>query len=516
MTRPLGSRCAVLFVLVLLSASAAAQTARTDAAVDSLSALLEDLAWAPRDDMPILEADTPWRLPVAWSLEGGTTPAARWCRVGAAGGAWRLRALRRHANDETRTAWHAAITTRTGDLVAGQLSLHAGCGQLLGAAGGAGPPSASRSLAAGGEGWRPYAGRPQQRSFTGATGVLDLRGWELLLGGGERDLNGRRGEGGRTRFAVLSGRNASLSTALAVARDEAGAGGSLAVGVAGADARCRAELCGWAPPGVSTPRWAAVVTAALHGTVLEVEGQLAVRDQGHAPAAGVRPQALPADGRRGWALRARWQGPGVRCGVMVAGALCERRVGDFPAAADVRRLELVLQGGAPRRVSWRGRLSVRSETVTGWSERLPWLPPALVSSRRETRLSARVSGDAASVRVRAAAGAAGLAKRLADGTATSGWRAMVSLRTDARLGSGLELRFNQVWAWGEPVDLVSVEVPAAGFARPRHWGRRAAERSLGVGWQGAAWRLSAAVCLWDVADGGHAHEVLAGLRWGGR
>ena len=55
-----------------------------------------------------------------------------------------------------------------------------------------------------------------------------------------------------------------------------------------------------------------------------------------------------------------------------------------------------------------------------------------------------------------------------------------------------------------------------GFARPRHWGRRDGERSLGLCWRGPTWRLSAAIALWERDDGGLGHEVLAGLRWGAR
>jgi len=199
---------------------------------------------------------------------------------------------------------------------------------------------------------------------------------------------------------------------------------------------------------------------------------------------------------------------------MAGASQSSRRVDDFPATANVRRLELVLLGGDPRRVGWRGRLADKAETVRGWSGRLPWLPPAEISSRRETRISARLSGHAGTLGVCVAAGAAGVSRGLADGTAAAGWRTLVSLRVDGRLGPGLELDLNQVWAWGAPVDLVSVEVPVAGFARPRHWGRRDGERSLGICWRGPTWRISAAVSVWEVTGASLAHEVLVGLQWG--
>ena len=257
-------RVAALLVAGLLSSTAApAQGVHESADADSLTALLEDLAWAPGEEASPLETDVAWHLPADWRFEGGTTPAARWSRAGAAGEIWRVRALRRIARDETRTAWHVALDGAPGELALGQLTVQAGCGQLLGAAGRTGPPSASRALDVGGEGWRPYAGRPRRRSFTGMAGVLRRGGWALSAGGGERDRAGRRGGGGRTRFAVLGGGGGGLSTTLAYARDAAGAGGSVAVGAAGDAARGRAELCGWAPPGVAPPPWAPVVTAPL-------------------------------------------------------------------------------------------------------------------------------------------------------------------------------------------------------------------------------------------------------------
>jgi hypothetical protein len=259
-----------------------------------------------------------------------------------------------------------------------------------------------------------------------------------------------------------------------------------------------------------------VATASLNGPGLDVQGQLALRGPGYDPPSGARPQSLPVDGRCGWALRVLWRGAGVRGRAMAAGARAAREVGGFPATADVGRLELVLQGGEPRQVDWRVRASRKVETVLGWAERLPWLPPARVSARHETRLSARLTARHEALGLRAAAAAAGLSRQDAAGVADTGWRSLASLRADLRLGRGLELRLNQVWSWGAPVDLVSVEVPAAGLVRPRHWGRRAGERSLGVAWRGPAWRVAAAFCVREDEDGGLEGEALVALHWGVR
>ncbi len=500
--------------ILLLGTVADAQTSRQEAVADSLATVLEELAWSPKGDVPAFETDTApgsW-VPDAWRLDAGATPSVRWLRVGAEESFWRLRALQRYASGEKRAAWHAVVTVKPGDASAGNLSVQTASGLLVGAAGRAGPPSASRSLAAGGEGWRTYAGRPERRSFAGMAGTLCAGGWELLLAGGERDRSGKRGGGGPIRIVALTGRRGPLSATTTAVRDEGGSGWSVGAAGRGEVARFRAELAGWSPLDASPLRLAWVFTAAARGAALDVEGQLAARDPGYVPLSGASPQALPSDGDHGWAVRAQWRGDRIRCQAMAGASQALRRVGDFPATASVRRLELTLLGGEPRHVNWRGRLASKVETVRGWSERLPWLPPAEISSRRESRLSARLSGHAGPLALRVAAGAAGLSRRLADGTTTAGWRTLVSLRADGRLGSGLEFRLNQVWAWGTAVDLVSVEVPVAGFARPRHWGRRDRERSLGLCWRGPTWRISAAVAVWEVAGTGLAHEVLVGLQ----
>jgi len=508
----------------LAAAVTAATTASTahagiptqDAVADSLAVVLEEQGWSASPDDLALEAEgvTGSWVPRAWRLDTGATPTVRWLRAGAGGEAWHLGGVRRFADEGERSAWQATLAGPPGDLGLGNLSVHAGSGLLIGAAGRSGSPSASRSLAAGHRGWRSYGGRPESRSFAGAAGRLRVGGWKLLLAAGERDRGGRRGGGGATEMVALERRHGRRAVAAAAVRDVESIGWSLGADLGGAGADLSAEVAAWAPDRSQDPRWAWVATASLRSGDVVVEGQLAGRDPGYEPLSGAGPPALPGEDGRGGVLRFRWRGRSVRGQALLGTARTHRWIDDFPATADVGRMEVVLIGRDPAGIDWRGRIATRSETIRGWSGRLPWLPATEITSRRETRISTRVTADVGTVSARVAAGAAGVSKRLADGTADTGWRSLVSLRTDLRPAPGLEIRLNQVWAWGSPVDLVSVEVPAAGFARPRHWGRRDRERSLGLCWQGAAWRASAAVSVWEIAGSGSAHEVLIALRLG--
>jgi len=512
---PLGHISAIA-AAVLVTTSVRAEVSQQDVVADSLVVVLEEQGWASSPDGISLEAEgIPGRwAPASWRLDTGATPTVRWLRVGAGGVAWRLGGVHRIAEDEDRTAWHATLAGSLGDAGLGSLSLHAGSGLLIGAAGRGGAPSASRSLGAGRPGWRAYGGRPESRSFAGAAGRLCVGGWDLLLAAGERDRGGRRGGGGATEMVMLGRRRGRHGVVVAAVRDTGGVGGSLGVDLRAAGATLRAEVAAWSPDRSQDPRWAWVATSSVRSGAIDLEGQLAACDPGYAPLSGVRPSVLPGEDSRGGALRLRWRGRAMRGAALFAAARMHRWVDDFPATADIGRLELVLSGRDPEGIDWRGRVATRSETIRGWSERLPWLPPAEISARRETRISARLTVESGAVSARMAAGAAGVSKRSADGPADAGWRSLVSLRADLRPAPGLEFRINQVWAWGAPVDLVSVEVPAAGFARPRHWGRRDRERSLGLGWRGPTWRFSAAVSVWEIAGSGLAHEVLVGLRLG--
>ncbi len=508
------TRAFLLTALVLLSPLALhAGAPDHEVAADSLIVLLEEQAWTSDTDIGEVEiTNTPglWGPVTTW-LDAGATPSTKWCRGGAAGSYWRLGLGRRLGRDEARTDVYLVTDGLRGAVGVGRLTLRTAAGLLVGGAGRAGPPSASRSLLSGRAGWRPFTGGPEPGALTGLVVKGQNGGLEVTMAAGERDRRGYVGGGGETRVGALVFGPDQRRTSVTWVRDSDGEGWSFGLSSSGAKARFLSEAAAWRAVDAETYRLSWIVSAAVDGRALGVEGQLSVREAGYDPQGGARPQVLSSDGRWGWAVRGRWRGPGISCKALMASSRGTRDIGDFPATVDVRRIELVVSGGSARAWSWRGRVAEKAETVLGWSNRQPWLAPAEVSSRRVTRLSLRVSGSAGETSIRMTAGGVGVSRRDDSGEVESGWRQRAALRIDRLVGAGVRLRFNQVWAWGEAVDLVSVEVPTPGFMRPRHWGRRDRERSLGVCWRGGGWRLSAAVAAWDVADEGSEMEVLVGL-----
>ncbi len=503
----------VAVVLIGTPAIPYAEVPDHDARADSLTVLLEEQGWsadAQSDDLDAPVEPGLWDSLATW-LNMGVTPNARWSRAGVSGAAWRAGAGWRHGGDQTRTDVFFASGWTRGGVGAGRLTLRAASGLLAGGAGRSGPPSASGSLMAGRAGWRPFTGSPVPAALTGLALEGRLGSLETSVVSGERDRKGLPGGGGQVHMITMALGTDHRLASLARVQDRDGEGWSIGASVNGSAARFRTEAAIWRPTGAQAFRSTWIASIAVRAGALGFEGQVAARESGFAPAGGARPQVLTSDGRRGWALRGRWRGPGVLCKTLLASARGSRVIDDFPATSNTRRYEVVLSGGSSRGVAWRGRLAGKSETVNGWSVRQSWLPAAEITSRSVTRLSARVTGAVGETRVRATASGVGLTRIGGAEENRDGWRRLIALRIERSLGAHVALRFNQVWAWGEPVDLVSVEVPASGFMRPRHWGHRDRERSVGVCWRGRQWRLSAAIAAWDVVGEGPETEVVAGL-----
>jgi len=510
-----GRVCLVVVVAMLICTPTIpyAEVPDHDAATDSLTVLLEEQGWssdARNDDLDVPGESGLWDTLETW-LNMGVTPNARWSRAGVSGSAWRAGAGWRHGGEQTRTDAYFASGWTRGGVGAGRLTLRTASGLLAGGAGRSGPPSASGSLMGGRAGWRPFMGSPGPATLTGLALEGRLGSLETTVMSGERDRRGTPGGGGQIRLLTLALGTDRRLASLTRIQDRDGEGWSLGASLKGTAVRFGTEAAIWRPTGTRTFRSTWITCIAVREGALGFEGQVAVRESGFAPASGARPQVLTSDGRRGWALRGHWRGPGVLCKTLLASARGSRVIDDFPATSDTRRYEVVLSGGSTRSVAWRGRLAGKSETVRGWSGRQTWLPSAEITSRSETRLSVRVTGTVGETRVRATASGVGLIRKGGAEENRDGWRRLLALRIDRSLGVRVTLRFNQVWAWGEPVDLVSVEVPTPGFMRPRHWGRRDRERSVGVCWRGRHWRLSAAVAAWDVIGEGLQTEVVAGL-----
>ena len=499
-----------LLLAVLVSAGAAGAQTTTEAEADSLLQLYEESGTAPEEEIPLPECPSPGRG-LRLGLDAGATRTRRWYRGTLRSGPWHLRAGRRESDTDARTDLSLTVE---GDRVGagfGRIALRGGAGLLLGGTGRNASPSASQGLAGGRSGWRAVAGEPSAGSLRGGACAVGIGWLDLRAAAGEGDRNGDLGGGGQTRQAVLRLVGRRMRAGLVWLDEDVGSGAGLSLSLDDGPVRGVAEYARWRPGPGAAPRAAWTTTFRIPGRALSVEAQLAVREPGFAPRPGRRPAALGADDRWGWALRGRGRLAGCAVSLMSALARGERELDDRPAVREVRRFEAVLSGRAADEVAWRLRVADRLETLRGWEARAAWLPAAEASARRVTRLSLRGDGRVGDLGWRAALEATGVSTRDADGEDTRGWRRRLVLRCDRDLGGGLGLRLNQVWAWGEPVDLVSVEVPAPGFLRPRHWGRRERERSLGLCWRGRGWRLSAAYALWDESDGGAGSEVLARL-----
>lgn len=496
-------------VLLLFGLQADARADAGEVAADSLLIHYEETGLAPDVEVLPPVVATPWTGPRA-RFDAGVTPTTGWTRVGLVGGCWRLEAGRRLSAGGERTDLYLV---REGDRIGtgiGRLALRGGAGLLLGGAGRSSAPSAGQSLRGGSAGWRTVRGEPSAGSLRGVVLALTSGGLTVQAVTGEGDRNGRLGGGGRTRQARLRLGGSRAAGSLLLLSEAAGEG--VGVGVELGDARLDgvAEAAFWRPAPSALVRRAWTVHAALGGRALRLEAQAAVREAGFAPRPGRRPAVLGADDRRGWALRARGRRDGVAVALLLASARGEREIDDLPAYCDRTRRELLVSGRVGG-VAWRARAADRVETVHGWSDRAPWLPAAEISARRTTRFDLRAAGTHGLLAWRVATGATGVSRRVAGDPSDAGWRRRLALRVDRPLGGGLTLRLNQVWAWGESVDLVSVEAPAPGLLRPRHWGRRDRERSLGLAWRVGGWRLTVAAAAWEgPADAGGA-EVLARL-----
>lgn len=497
-------------LLLAAAAMAKAGAADREAEADSLLVLYEEAGYAPGDGEPLTEASSS-SVVRRVRVDSGATPSARWFRLDAERGAWRLGIGHRVGRDAVRTDLSLSAEGDHVGVGTGRLALRGGAGLLLGGTGRSASPAAGQGLRGGRSGWRAVGGEPSAGSLRGTGLVLRGGPCEVFAVAGEADRDGRLGGGGRTRQALLriGGRRARASVALL--SEEAGEGVGLGVAVDGPRLDGVAELALWRPSPDAPPRRAWGATVGLGGRHLRGEAQLAVREPGFAPRPGRRPAVLGADDRWGGALRVRGHVAGAAIAALTARSRGERRIDGFPAAAEIRRFELVAAGRGADGTAWRARVADRAETVRGWAGRAPWLPAAEISTRRTTRISLRADGRAGPYAWRAAAGATGVSRRLADGDDSRGWRRRVVLRLDRELGGGASLRLNQVWAWGDDVDLVSVEVPVPGLLRPRHWGHRDRERSLGLDWRGRGWRLSVAAAAWDGPDGASGTEVLARL-----
>lgn len=215
-----------------------------------------------------------------------------------------------------------------------------------------------------------------------------------------------------------------------------------------------------------------------------------------------RPACLLGWYGHGWALRLQGR-PWIRVGL--SGLLA------WSLARDPRRLpgdererwraELVWSASTPERGRWQLRGRIDQQRERAWSPDRPWLPAEPSASPALIALAATHERPAAGGRWRVA-----WRWRQKDAAA----RHLVTTTWRRTLGG---VRFGVGWqaAWGEPVDLVSLDVPVAGYYLVQHWGGWRSGHWLGMegtgrwGWQLAIVSrqpaLTAAPVQWTVQAG---------------
>lgn len=206
-----------------------------------------------------------------------------------------------------------------------------------------------------------------------------------------------------------------------------------------------------------------------------LEGQAAWSRASKAMPGAARPASLWGWRGHGWAIRASGR-PHDLARVDVLLSVRERTDADVvrPDVTTRSRTEVALTG---RR--WRLRWRHDEDAVTSWLVEAPWLPP--------TRgVPQAVRWLAASIRHPLPAGQLLLDwRRRQDGR---GARHLAAVGWRRDLGT-LRVQIRGQMAWGDPVDLVSLSVPARGIYLVQHWGQWdgglwvSVQRRAPLGWQ---------------------------------
>ena len=196
---------------------------------------------------------------------------------------------------------------------------------------------------------------------------------------------------------------------------------------------------------------------------------------------------------RGWALRGSGSFPGgPRVGLLLTRA--ERR-DRYPGPETRNLVELFVAGrnraGLTWELTWRLDRRIRKVWKDGW----PWLPPEARPGLRRATLGLTLGRAVGPSLWRC-----GLRSLAVDGATTSGRRTLVSVQGRGVWGRHASWRGGYTLAWGDPVDLVSVLVPAPGRVVPRHWGRWRSETWLGLGLSQGPWRLAGSVHRREAAE----------------
>lgn len=454
---------------------------------DSLASVLDRLE--PSDLQEVLA----W-LDVESSGEPGTAVETRPRRGGS--GLWRVAArntatgirwelgrrsglgeFRLRGDDGAAPSGGVGLQRGGASVLVGDLSLQAGFGLLLSGAGSwAGPTSPGGMQGGVRAGLHP--GAAERRGLrgivaTGRSGPLGVTAWR----GRARDAAAASRTGAAVACAAGGGQGS-----LAVTSEDGSGGVSLSATWTGGELSLAGEGSLWGGL-AGGPRRAAWILAGRWraGRRASAEMQVAAAQPGTAPRCGQRAAALVADEGRGWLLRVQGRSGGLKLAASCGAAALDDWSEGSPRLTDVRRWSLEAESGDGRR---RGGASLqgRDETRRGWADRMPWLPPALLSRQEVWRAATWFETVSGPWRGRVAWRTVRTVARDPQGGGADD-RSALSVSAGVAPPDGWGWRFVQVWAWGGGADLLSVESPAPGLVLPRHWGRWRDEQTLGLHWR---------------------------------
>ncbi|MBK6897874.1 MAG: hypothetical protein IPH09_00890 [bacterium] len=450
------------------------------AALDRLepSDLQEALAWLDAES-----AGEPGNVDEARPRRSGGGLWRVAARSTAAGGRWELGRrsglgeFRLRGGDGEAPSGGIGLQREGASVLAGDLSLQAGLGLLLSGAGSWAGPSTPGGLQ-GGVRAGLHPGAAERRGLRGIVAA----GWVGPVG-----VTAWRG---RARDAAAASRTGAALTcaagggqgSFAVASEGGSGGASLSAAWTGGDLTLAGEGTLWGGLDGGSRRAAWVLAGRWRaGRRATAEVQVAAAQPGIAPRGGQRAAALVADEGRGWLLRVQGRSGGMKLAASCGAAAHDAWSEGTPRLTDVRRWSLEAESGDGRR---RGGASLqgRAETRRGWADRMPWLPPALLSRQEVWRAAAWFETVSGPWRGRVAWRTVRTVARDPQGGGDDD-RSALSVSVGAAPPDGWGWRFVQVWAWGGGADLLSVESPAPGLVLPRHWGRWRDEQTLGLHWR---------------------------------
>lgn len=197
------------------------------------------------------------------------------------------------------------------------------------------------------------------------------------------------------------------------------------------------------------------------------------------PWTGVRSPLLTVQGGTGWAWRGKFKPSPDWTAALLLG---KSQGSDQQSVVRVRsqwrgqiQIEYRLRPSWSLLCRWRSDRKEKWE----WSTDYPWLPAELVEDvpRQSFQVRAQRTVPTGSM-------------KFAMLRQVQGWGTERQIRSTMGVGGGRPISrlwtfgFQQTWAWGDPVDVVTAIVPVPGLVLPRHMGRWRSESLLKLGRKG--------------------------------